>query len=97
LETTRGWCRKTVLPIASCLFGLYTAVAKLYQALPETERDGGVDWPGKPVLTFSNALMEVRWWLWRRWIFPQTGLDSVMQELPAPLQDLLIYGLAPAA
>src|SRR5262249_2620253 len=27
LETTRGWCRKTVLRAAPCLFGLYSVVA----------------------------------------------------------------------
>lgn len=34
LETTRGWCRQTVLRMAPCLFGLYTAVAWWYHTLP---------------------------------------------------------------
>ncbi|MBV8315969.1 MAG: transposase [Planctomycetaceae bacterium] len=97
LETTRGWSRKTVLRMAPCLFGLYTAVALLYQALPEAKREGGVNWPGKSGVTFSDALMAVRRWLWREWIFPQTGVDAVVQKLPGPVQDLLLYGLAPAA
>ena len=45
LETTRGWCRQTVLRAAPCLFGLYTVVALLYQALPESKRWGG--WSGR--------------------------------------------------
>src|SRR4051794_22582772 len=65
LETTRGWCRRTVLRMAPCLFGLYTAVALLYRALPESKRSGRVDWPGKSGVTFSDALMAVRRWLWR--------------------------------
>jgi DDE superfamily endonuclease len=97
LETTRGWCRSTVLRLAPCLFGLYTAVALLYQALPESKRGGGVDWPGKSGVTFSDALMAVRRWLWREWVFPQAGLTPVVEQLPQPLQDLLFYGLAPAA
>ena len=36
LETTRGWCRTTVLRAAPCLFGLYTVVALLFAALPES-------------------------------------------------------------
>jgi hypothetical protein len=96
LETTRGWSRKTVLRMAPCLFGLYTAVALLYQALPESKREGGVDWPGKSGVTFSDAMMTVRRWLWREWVFPHTGADAVVRELPEPVQDLLFYGLAPA-
>jgi hypothetical protein len=97
LETTRGWSRKTVLRMAPCLFGLYTAVALLYQALPESKREGGVDWPGKLGVTFSDAMMAVRRWLWREWVFPQAGIAPLVKELPGPVQELLLYGLAPAA
>jgi len=47
LESTRGWCRRTVLRAAPCLFRLYTVVALLYQSLPETKRVGRVEWSGK--------------------------------------------------
>jgi hypothetical protein len=86
-----------VLRVAPCLFGLYTAVALLYQALPESKRSGRVDWPGKSGVTFSDALMAVRRWLWREWVFPQVGLAPVVQKLPGPVQELLLRGLAPAA
>ena len=46
LETTRGWCRRTVLRARPCLFGLYSVVALLYRELPERSA-GGVEWPGK--------------------------------------------------
>jgi hypothetical protein len=97
LETTRGWCRRTVLRMAPCLFGLYTAVALIYSRLPESKRTGRVGWPGKEGVTFSDALMAVRRWLWREWVFPQAGVAPVVQKLPEPVQDLLLYGLAPAA
>jgi DDE superfamily endonuclease len=97
LETTQGWCRRTVLRAAPCLFGLYTVVALLYQALPESERIGGVKWPGKATVTFSDALTAVRRWLWREWVFPQAGGAAALEELPQPLQDVLFYALAPAA
>ncbi|WP_052639611.1 hypothetical protein [Zavarzinella formosa] len=40
LESTRGWCRVTVLRAAPCLFGLYSVVASLCQLLPESKRGG---------------------------------------------------------
>jgi DDE superfamily endonuclease len=96
LETTRGWCEKTVLRAAPCLFGLYTAVALLYQALPAAKRSGAVTWPGKAGVTFSDALSSVRRWLWSEWVLPQAGGDTALAKLPEPLQELLLSALAPA-
>jgi hypothetical protein len=95
LETTRGWCRSTVLRAAPCLLGLYTAVALLYQALPESQRGGSVSWPGKAGVTFSDALVAVRRWLWREGVLPQAGADTAFTKLPAHLQDLLLSALTP--
>lgn len=97
LETARGWCRRTVLRAAPCLLGLYTVVALLYRALPESKRVGGVDGPGKAGVTFSDALTSVRRRLWRDWVFPQAGAAAAIEGLPPPLQDVLFYALAPAA
>jgi hypothetical protein len=36
-----------LLRVAPCLYGQYTAMALLDRALPESKRDGGVDWPGE--------------------------------------------------
>jgi hypothetical protein len=96
LETTRGWCRRTVLRAAPCLFGLYTVVALLYHALPEAERSGGVAWPGKATVTFSDALASVRRWLWAEAVFPQADADGAVEKLPPPLRELLLTALAPA-
>jgi hypothetical protein len=97
LESTRGWCRQTVLRAAPCLFGLDTAVALLYQALPESKRTGRVEWPGKVGVTFSDALTCVRRWLWREWVFPQAGGAGPVDQLPESLHKVLIHALAPAA
>ena len=97
LESTRGWCRRTVLRAAPCLFGLYTVVALLYLSLPQPQRSASVDWPGKAAVTFSDALTAVRRWLWAAWVFPQAGGDATVQQLPQPLQNLLLAALAPAA
>jgi hypothetical protein len=97
LETTRGWCRRTVLRAAPLLFGLYTVVALLFAALPPASRSGGVCWPGKAVVTFSDALVAVRRWLWAEWVFPQAGGGTAVAKLPEPLKDLVLSALAPAA
>lgn len=97
LETTRGWCRNTVLRAAPCLFGLYSVVAVLYHALPGAKRVGAVDWPGKTVVTFSDALTAVRRWLWDECVFPQAGCDGGLEKLPPTLREVLLVALAPTA
>lgn len=96
-ETTRGWCPRTVLRAAPCLFGLYSIVALLYHALPEAKRSGGVRWPGKSGATYSDALASVRLWIWAEGIFPQAGGRFGLEKLPDPLRDVLRSALAPAA
>jgi hypothetical protein len=96
LETTRGRCRKTVCRAAPCLFGLYSAVAVLYHALPETKRTGAISWAGKETVTFSDALTAVRRWIWAEGVFPQAKIDGAITELPANMRELVLSGLAPA-
>jgi hypothetical protein len=97
LETTRGWCRRTVLRAAPCLFGLYSVAALLFAALPEARRSGGVRWPGKAVVTFSDALAAVRRWLWAEWVLPQANGGTAVAKLPEPVRELLFAALAPPA
>ena len=97
LESTRGRCRATVLRAAPCLFGLYTVVALLYHELPEGRRIGGVDWPGKEGVTFSDALSAVRRWLWSDWVFAQADEDRAIQKLPPPIREIVYSALATAA
>ena len=97
LGTTRGWCRSTVLRAAPCLFGLYAVVAALYALLPASKRSGGVTWPGKAGVTFSDALTAVRRWLRAEAVFPQAAGPSAVQKLPPRLRDLVLSGLATAA
>jgi DDE superfamily endonuclease/Archaeal putative transposase ISC1217 len=97
LETTRGWSKNTVLRAAPCLFGLYSAVAILFSALPESKRLGAVSWPGKDTVTFSDALATVRRWLWSEWVFPHADGGAAVEKLPQPLRDIIFSALAPAA
>jgi hypothetical protein len=98
LETTRGWCRNTVLRAEPCLFGLYTVVALLYATLPaKYARVRVVDWPGKSDVTFSDAITAVRRWLWQQWFFAIAGHSEAFQKLPPSFRSLLLSGLAPAS
>ena len=97
LESTRGWCGNTVLRAAPCLFGLYTVVALLYQALPKAKRVGAVRWLGKEGTTFSDALICVRRWLWDEWVFPQADGGTAIEKLPVALRNIIFTALTPAA
>jgi hypothetical protein len=95
LETTRGWCRQTVLRLAPCLFGLYTAVAILYQMLPASQRGVAIHWRGKATVSFSDALYAVRRWLWKESILPQAGGTAAVENIPPPMRELILAALAP--
>lgn len=98
LESTHGWCERTVLRAEPCLLGLYSVVALMYWLLPAEDQDQtSVDWPGKRTVTFSDAITAVRRWLWTHWVFPQTGHADAFEKLPQAFQRLLLYALAPAA
>jgi hypothetical protein len=97
LETTCGWCRKTVLRVTPCLFGLYSVVAWLYNQLPACQRVGSIRWPGKVGVTFSDALTSVRRWVWLDGVFAQVRGGADVGKLPEPIRQLLLLALAPAA
>lgn len=97
LETTRGWCRATVLRLTPCLFGLYAVVAWLYQALPLDRRVGAIRWPGKTGVTFSDALAAVRRWIWSDGVLAQAEDGPTIEKLPPPVRAVLHAVLTPAA
>jgi hypothetical protein len=98
LESTRGWCARTVQRAEPCLLGLYSVVALMYGLLPEADQDRGtVDWEGKGTVTFSDAITAVRRWLWTHWVFPRAGHAEAFAKLPEAFQQQLLYALAPAA
>jgi hypothetical protein len=96
LESTRGWCQKTVLRAAPCLLGLYSVVAVLFHQLPPQKRSGVVSWPGKVTITFSDALSAIRRWFWAEGIFQQVDAKPGIAKLPKRLRELLLTSLAPA-
>jgi hypothetical protein len=98
LETTRGWCARTVLRVGPCLFGLYSVIALLYAHLPANRtRSAVIAWPGKIDRTFSDAIAAVRRELWMTWAFVTPDHHGAFSKLPRPIRAMLLYALAPAA
>src|SRR5262249_29045775 len=97
VQSTRGWCPRRVLRAAPSLCGLDTVVALLYRALPAAKRGGGVSWPGKAGVTFSDALCAVRRWLWVEGFLPRADPAGLFPQLPTELRETLLAALAPTA
>jgi hypothetical protein len=98
LETTRGRVRNTVLRAEPCLLALYTLVVWLYAELPVRYRRARVvDWLGKSDVTFSDVITAVRRYLWVEGVFSLSGHREAFEKLGAPLRQILLNGLAPAA
>jgi hypothetical protein len=98
LETTRGRVRTTVLRAEPSLLALYTVVAWLYMELPmRYRRARAVAWSGKVDVTVSDAITAVRRYLWVEGVFSISGHREAFEKLGAPLQRILLQGLAPTA
>ena len=98
LETTGDWHRNTVLRMAPSLFLLYTNVVTFYDTLPQSsphlrERS----WIGKEVITFSDMIISVRYYLWMNWVFEQVPAGAAVRKLPLRIRKLLDFGLTQAA
>jgi hypothetical protein len=107
LETTRHWCRQSVLRVTPILLGLFTAVALIWKELSrqtngaQRQRFSQTPCYRKSTMTFADALYWVRWELWRSTLLghhdsqrrPSRRFDS----LPRSLRNTLIWHLAAAA
>lgn len=84
LEATSGWCRRTVLRVTPCLFGLDSVVALLDNQLPADRRVRAIEWPGKVGTSFADALTSVRRWLWAEGVFRQLERGCTFRDLIPP-------------
>ena len=98
LETTQGWCAKTVGRAAPCPFGLYSLVVLAYAELPERVRKAGegVEWVGKCTTTFSDCVRTVRQYIWREGLLRRLDSGGLLDQLSEEMRELLLDGLAPA-
>jgi len=97
IQTTRGWSKPAILRAVPCLFGLYSAVAMLYAMPPQERRVGGVTWPGKSAVTFSDTLSTARRRIWSEGVFAHAPDGPCIQKLPPPIREILYAALAPDA
>lgn len=96
--TTRARCPNSVLREAPALLLLYTLVVLVYLRLSADQRRRPTPlWPGKRILTFSDALTAVRRLLWQQWLFPTLFPKQPLQKIPRRVREVLLQGLAPAA
>lgn len=98
LESTKGYCQATVLRLTPCLLGLYTVIVLLYLQLPKRSRTlRAVFWQGKTTVTFSDMMTCVRRAIAEQWFFHTPADRQAFSKLSRPLQDTILYALAPAA
>lgn len=100
LETTRHWCRQSVLRVTPMLLGLFTAVALMWSNLPAATRRCRSSTPcyRKQTLTFADALFAVRRELWLgSLLLRHRGKQRCLNCLPRRLRNTILWHLAAAA
>jgi len=108
LETTRHWCRQSVLRVTPILFGLFTSIALVWsemspaqRAQAKRQRLSQTPCYQKREPTFSDALYLVRQQLWETSLLQGRVSGRVngswLQELPQPIRSQIIWHLSAAA
>jgi hypothetical protein len=106
-QTTRHWCRQSVLRVTPILLGLFTGVALIWKELSrqtkgvQRQRFSQTPCYRKSAMTFADALFWVRRELWKETLLghrdsrrcPSGGFES----LPRSLRSTIIRQLAAAA
>lgn len=101
LETTRHWCRQSVLRVTPLLLGLFTAITLIWNRLPSAKRRGCRDSQTpcykKQSPTFADALFAVRHELWEQVLLRHHCQNECLIRLPRPLRRTILHHLAAAA
>ena len=100
LETTRHWCRQSVLRVTPLILGLFSAVTLMWQRLParlHVGRDSCTPCYHKQAPTFADALHAVRHELWERGLLRHHGRQRCLNRLSPSLRRTLLWHLAAAA
>jgi DDE superfamily endonuclease/Archaeal putative transposase ISC1217 len=107
LETTRHWCRQSVLRVMPILLGLFTATALIWKGLSQEIGDAQPQHLSqtpcyrKETMTFADALYLVRRELWTKSLLQHHDSrrrnTSWLQSLPSGIRSTLIWHLAAAA
>ena len=101
LETTRHWCRQSVLRVTPLIFGLFTVVTLIWNRLPScrrlTCRDSRTPCYPKRVPTFADALFAIRHELWEQTLLRHPRHGECLNRLPRLLRKTILWHLAAAA
>ena len=100
LETTRHWCRRSVLRVTPLIFGLFSAVTLMWQRLPgrlHVGRDSCTPCYHKQAPTFADALHAVRQELWEQALLRHHDQERCLNRLPLPVRRTILWHLAAAA
>ena len=100
LETTRHWCRQSVLRVTPVLLGLFTAVTLVWHELPPGRKK--VCWTATPcyakhAVTFADALAAVRRELWETSLLRHRRRGRCLDRLPPAARKTILWHLAAAA
>jgi hypothetical protein len=102
-ETTRHWCKKSVLRATPILMGLFTAVSLMWNELSTSvakELLSQTPCYKKQRMTFSDVLYLVRREIWSNGLLQHHlpgQCDNWLDSLPQPLRNSLLTQLAAAA
>jgi DDE superfamily endonuclease len=100
LETTRHWCRQSVLRVTPMLLGLFSAVALIWHNLPKARRQvvaTATPCYTKTSVTFADALAAVRRELWEETLLGHCRKSGCLTSLPRNLRNTLLWHLSAAA
>lgn len=100
LETTRHWCRQSVLRVTPIMLGLFSVVTLIWNELPAARRwvvSTATPCYHKTQPTFADALAAVRRELWQTTILQHRGKTRCFSSLPRTLRKTLLWHLSAAA
>lgn len=100
LETTRHWCRQSVLRVTPILLCLFSVVTLIWIQLPRSRRwviSTATPCYRKTQPTFADALAAVRRELWQTTILQHLGKSRCFSSIPRSLRQTLLWHLSAAA
>jgi hypothetical protein len=100
LETTRHWCKQSVLRVTPILFGLFTAIILIWANLPKAQQrvlSSKTPCYDKQKVTFSDVLAAARREFWHDTLLRHSGKQRCLNILPPPLRKTLLWHLSAAA
>ena len=100
LETTRHWCKQSVLRVTPLLFGLFTAVSLIWHSLSQSGCQVMLHHTPcytKQAMTFADALFAVRRVIWEQGLMRHSPAGECLTSVPRPLREVLLTHLSAAA